>query len=221
MMQRVHGPKTHAERMLALYFDARGWQCDVDWQYEPEFEGRRRRPDFRLRLGGWRLMLEVKEFGRAESAPDGPRRGRHARIASKIHLGERQMREFRRDHICAVVLHSGEDADADVSDPAVTMGALLGDRAFAEHRGVTAQAQGRRPRRDDVPVPAVLTLRETGGAIAVTVVEHPLAHPGFPSHLFQGPWDAHWALRDEGLTRVFAGEARRASEAPQPANSAA
>ena len=32
-----------------------------------EFEGRRRRPDFRLRLGGWKLMLEVKEFGRAES----------------------------------------------------------------------------------------------------------------------------------------------------------
>src|SRR5262245_27214525 len=220
-MPRVHGPRTHAERLLALYFEMRGWHCDVDWQYEPQFEGRHRRPDFRLRLGGWRLMLEVKEFGRAESAPDGPRRGCHARIASKIHLGERQMREFRRDHICAVVLLSGEDEDADVSDPAVMMGGLLGYRAFAEHCGAAAPFQCRRPRRDDVPVPAVLTLRETGGAIAVTVVEHPLASPGFPSHLFQGPWDVHWALRDERLARVFAGEACRAAEAPQPASSAA
>jgi hypothetical protein len=220
MMQRVHGPKTHAERMLALYFDARGWQCDVDWQYEPEFEGRRRRPDFRLRLGGWRLMLEVKEFGRAESAPDGPRRGRHARIASKIHLGERQMREFRRDHLCAAVLLSGEDDDADVSDPAVTMGALLGDIGFPEHRGAAPLPEDRAP-HDDPPVTAVLTLAEVHGSVAVTVVEHPLALPGFPSHLFQGPWDSHWALRDDGLTRVFAGAAAKASEAPQLAQSAA
>src|SRR5262245_50031118 len=125
-MERTHEPRTLAERLLARYFAARGWLRGVEWQYEPEFEGRRRRPAFRLRLVGWRLMLEVKEFGRAESAPDGPRRGRHARIASKIHLAERQMREFRRDHLCAAVLLSGEDADADVGDPAVTMGALLG-----------------------------------------------------------------------------------------------
>jgi hypothetical protein len=220
-MERVHGPRTHAERLLAGYFEARGWMRGPEWQYEPEFEGRRRRPDFRLRLGGWRLMLEVKEFGRAESAPDGPRRGRHARIEAKIHLGERQLREFRRDHVCAVVLHSGEDEDADVSDPAVTMGAFLGDRSFAQHLGAAGPPAGRRLGRDDVPVAAVLTLSDVGGATAVTVVEHPTAWPGFPSHLFQGPWDVHWALRAEGLARVFAGEARRASETPQPAYSAA
>ena len=220
-MERVHGPRTHAERLLARYFDARGWLRGPEWDYEPEFEGRRRRPDFRLRLGGWRLMLEVKEFGRAESAPDGPRRGCHSRIASKIHVGERQMREFRRDHVCAVVLHSGEDADADVSDPAVTMGALLGDRSFAQHRGAEGLHPGRRVGRDDLPVAAVLTVCEAGGATAVTVVEHPIAWPGFPSHLFQGPWDVHWAIRAEGLTRVFAGEALKASETPQPAQSAA
>ena len=67
----------------------------------------------------------------------------------------------------------------------------------------------------------MLTLSEVHGAVAVTVVEHPLAMPGFPSHLFQGPWDAHWALRDDGLARVFAGAGRRAAEAVQLAHSAA
>jgi hypothetical protein len=219
-MNRFHEPRTHAERMLARYFASRGWSRGPEWQYEPEFVGRRRRPDFRLRLGGWKLMLEVKEFGRAESAPDGPRRGRHARIASKIHLAQRQLREFRRDHVCAAVLCSGEDADADVSDPAVTMGALLGDDAFADHLGARAPRPCRfRP--EDPPVTAVLTISEVGGEVAVAVVEHPLALPAFPSHLFQGPWDAHWALRDDGLARVFAGAGRRESEALCPAISAA
>ncbi len=219
-MERFHEPRTHAERMLAGYFVARGWLCGSEWQYEPQFDGRRRRPDFRLRLGGWKMMLEVKEFGRAESDPDGPRRGLHARIAAKIRLAQRQMREFRRDHLCAAVLLSGEDDDADVSDPAVTMGALLGDDAFPDHLGA-APMDFERPRRNDPPVTAVLTLSEVQGAVAVTVYEHPLAMPGFPSHLFQGPWDVHWALRDDGLTRVFAGAGQRATEAIQIANSAA
>jgi len=219
-MQAVHEPKTHAERMLARYFVARGWLRGADWQYEPDFEGRRRRPDFRLRLGGWKLMLEVKEFGRALSSPDGPRRGRHTRIAEKIHMAQRQLREFRLDHLCAAVLLSGEDDDADVSDPAVTMGALLGDIAFPEHLGAAPPPEVRAS-RDDPPVTAVLTLSEVHGSVAVAVVEHPLALPGFPSHLFQGPWDTHWALRDDGLTRVFAGAAAKASETPQLAQSAA
>lgn len=205
-MQRIQEPRTHAERLLARYFVARGWAAGAQWQYEPRFEGRRRRPDFRLVLGGWKLMLEVKEFGRAESAEDGPRRGAHARISSKIHLAQRQLREFRRDHLCAAVLRSGEDADADVSDPAVTMGALLRDR---------------RGRVDDPPVAAVLVVSERGDAVAVTVIEHPLASPAFPSHLFQGPWDAHWALGDEGPERVFAGAALCAGEAIAASPSAA
>ena len=220
-MDRVHDPRTHAERLLARYFQTRGWLRGAEWQYEPEFEGRRRRPDFRLRLGGWRLMLEVKEFGRAESAPDGPRRGRHSRIAAKIHLGERQLREYRRDHLCAVVLLSGPDPDADVSDPAVTMGAMLGDRSFASHRGADGVIAAHRIDEGEAPIAAVLTLSETGGGVGVTVFEHPLAWPGFPSHLFQGPWDLHWALRPGGLERVFAGDACKAAEAPQPAQSAA
>ncbi len=219
-MDRFHEPRTHAERMLARYFASRGWSRGPEWQYEPEFLGRRRRPDFRLRLGGWKLMLEVKEFGRAESAPDGPRRGRHARIAAKIRLAQRQMREFRADHVCAAVLCSGQDADADVSDPAVTMGALLGDGAFAVHRGARAPRL-HRLRPDDPPVAAVLTIGEHAGAVALSVVEHPLAWPGFPSHLFQGPWDEHWALRDDGLARVFAGADRRETEASHAASSAA
>ena len=165
-------------------------------------------------------MLEVKEFGPAESAPDGPRRGRHARISAKIHIAQKQMREFRRDHLCAAVLRSGEDDDADVSDPAVTMGALLGDHTFPEHRGTAGVLPSRR-RQDDPPVTAVLTVSEVHGTVAVTIVEHPFALPGFPSHLFQGPWDAHWALRDDGLTRVFAGSGWKTSEVSQLALSTA
>lgn len=219
-MGHINEPRTQAERLLAGYFGARGWLCGPDWQYEPELAGRRRRPDFRLRLGGWQLMLEVKEFGRAESAPDGPRRGRHARIAAKIHLAGKQMREFRRDHICAAVLRSGEDADADVSDPAAMMGALVGDPTFVHHR----RAGGLVPvwrRRDGSEVSAVIALSEVHGAAAVTIIEHPLATESFPSHLFQGPWDAHWAVRDDGLSRVFAGANRRAVEVSQVAHSAA
>jgi hypothetical protein len=219
-MNRIHEPRTQAERLLARYFGTRGWLPGSDWQYEPEFEGRRRRPDFRLRLGGWKMMLEVKEFGRAESSPEGPRRGLHARIAAKIHLAQRQMREFRRDHFCAAALLSGDDDDADVSDPAVIMGALLGDPSFPEHLGADG-VEPVRHRRDDPPVAAVLTLSEIEGEVAVTVVEHPLVMPSFPSHLFQAPWDTHWAVRDEGFARVFAGAGWKAAEAPLPAQSAA
>jgi hypothetical protein len=219
-MDRTHEPRTQAERLLALYFAGRGWLRGLEWQYEPQLDGRRRRPDFRLRLGGWRLMLEVKEFGRAESARDGPRRGRHARIAAKIHSAHRQLREYRRDHLCAAVLRSGEDDDADVSDPAVTMGALVGDPSFPERLGEAGIVPCRR-RQDEPPVAAVLTLADVLGEVAVTVVEHPFALPAFPSHLFQGQWDVHWAMREGVFARVYQGASWNAVQAPQPAQSAA
>jgi hypothetical protein len=220
-MERVNEPKTHAERLLVRYFDERGWSRGADWVYEPVFEDRRRRPDFRLRLGGWKLMLEVKEFGRAESAPDGPRRGRHARIAAKIHLAQRQLREFQKDHICAAVLRSGEDEDADVSDPAVTMGALLRDAAFAARPDAREPRIGRHACPGDPPVAAVLALTEQRGSVGVTIVEHPLAQPRFPSHLFRAARDVHWALREGGLERTFVGAALEETEAALAAPSAA
>jgi hypothetical protein len=219
----IHEPRTHAERILVRYFGSRGWLRGPEWQYEPELDGRRRRPDFRLRLGGWRLMLEVKEFGRAASAPDGPRRGRFARAAAKIHLAQRQLREYRRDHLCAAVLMSGADIDADVSDPAVAMGALLGDRTFEQHRGaggLRTSGIGVGGERD-APLAAVLTLSDVHGGVGLRVMEHPLVRPRFPSHLFEGPRDERWEIGASGFARVFAGAALRAAEAPDLTHSAA
>lgn len=224
-MRRTSEPKTDGERLLASYLtDVRGWLEGVEWQYEPLLDGRRRRPDFRLRLGGWRCMLEVKEFGPSEPPAEGaPPRGRHERINGKIHAGRRQMREFQRDHICAVVLLSGAAPETDVDDPAVTMGALVGDPGFRLHRG----AAGVPPPRCGPPVAAVITLhpvvrdgRVVG--VGVRILENPQAERRFPSHLFQGPWDECWVVDDDGLRREFAGRAlREAAAAPEPGEIAA
>jgi hypothetical protein len=216
-MRRIQEPKTAGERLLARYFtDVRGWQAVSEWDYEPLFEERRRRPDFRLRLGGWRCMLEVKEFGPSGAAPAAggeahARRGRHDRIASKIHAGRRQLREFHEDHLCAVVLVSGATPDTDVDDPAVTMGALVGDPLLLA-RSCCPETR----RLIDPPVPAVLVLRvHPGGGLGVTIHENPLAPRTFPSHLFQGPWDTVWSARGGDLSCEFSGAALRAP-APMP-----
>lgn len=215
-MRRLPELRTDGERLLARYFErVRGWLPGIEWDYEPALEGRRRRPDFRLRLGGWKCMLEVKEFAapslREPSDGDAFRRGRHRRIAAKIRSAQRQLREYQEDHACAVVLVSGTTPDTDVDDPAVTVGALLGDATFRFHLG----AGGFPPSAaTDPPPAAVVTLREFGDGVAVTVLENPCAARRFPSHLFQGAWDSCWAVdEDAGLQRVFAGSAIRAAEA--------
>jgi hypothetical protein len=200
-MTRIPEPKTEGERILAAYFVARGWIRGPQWQYEPGLDERRRRPDFRLRVGEWRCMLEMKEFGPSEaprSAPGERRRGRHGRIAAKIRAARRQLREFHGDHACAAVLRS--------------MGALVRDASFVAHLGAAWRGPWR-PADRDAPVDAVLTVREHAGAVGVTVIEHPGAQRRFPSELFDAPWDECWAVRDGRFARVFAGEALRRGEA--------
>jgi hypothetical protein len=166
----------------------------------------------------------VKEFGPSGLAPGVPRRGCLDRVASKVRAAQRQLREFRHDHLCAAVLRSGDDGESDVSDPWIAMGALLGDRWFPEHRGAPGRTRIRF-RADDPPLAALLVVREipvpgAAPATGLTIFEHPLALPGFPSHLFQGPWDIRWSLDEDGFRRAFAGTAVREAEA-RPALAAA
>ncbi len=143
-MKRPVRFKTDGERWLAQYFEeVRGWAEGLVWQYEPEFPGKRRRPDFRVAADNGSCMLEVKDFGDAiEELPTTLRVLRpYRRIRCKFDAGRKQLEEFSYEMPCALVLRPGPTADTDVTSPARIMEALIGpaDRPssrFAERYSV-------------------------------------------------------------------------------------
>jgi hypothetical protein len=100
LLARKASRKTHSELLLEEYVRGLG----VDYQYEPDEQGKARHPDYLLENARGKVWLEVKEI-------DAPARRPTTYfsplppIAEKIGQARRKFREYKSD-CCALVLHS-------------------------------------------------------------------------------------------------------------------
>lgn len=113
--------KTVSEQCFADYLDEYGY----DWEYEPQFPGKSKKPDFRVRRDAIECLLDVKERS-PKHAPPGARNFDPIKgVRKKIEEGREKFKAFG-DHLCGLVLYNNGDCDTRFN-PWCIFGAMLGD----------------------------------------------------------------------------------------------
>lgn len=115
-------PTTAGERLFATYLCANG----IDFEFEPLIAGKRKRPDFLVRLGNNVATCEVKDLHRKRPLPGGAVAvNPYASIRDEIDESRRKFGEFK-DRPCILVLHNVDDWQFSHYPP-ILFGAMLGD----------------------------------------------------------------------------------------------
>lgn len=125
-------PPTESEQLFEQYLTAHGY---TDWEHEPEIEGKRKKPDYRLAVAGSYFFFEVKEFdaplptlGYGSYDPYGP-------LREKINRAARQFKEFKA-FACSVVMANPKYSFVDLDTPGIIIGSMLGNLGFEVQIGV-------------------------------------------------------------------------------------
>jgi hypothetical protein len=114
-------PRTTGERLFEEYLRSQGI---TDFEYEKEREGKRKRPDYTVRLDR-EYLFDVKDF----TYTDVPACGSYdpyQRLRSKIGEIREQFREYK-DWPCCAVLYNDNAHLVDLNTPMIVQGAMYGD----------------------------------------------------------------------------------------------
>ena len=119
--------KNESEVGFEQYLEAQGIP---DWGFEPEYPGKRKRPDYRV---AWRedaLLFDLKEFRGGRPLTPGFRYvDPYRKIREKIEAARKKFKEFD-ESCCSVVLYNAGSLDVRLDQPEFVMGAMLGDFGF-------------------------------------------------------------------------------------------
>lgn len=118
-------PRTQGEEEFEAYLVAAGYV----FQYEKEWPGKSRRPDYVVDHGGTTLLFDVKDFD-----PKLPMLGftqieMYSGIRRQIEAGRVKFKEFK-EFPCSVVLRNNGNLFARLEDPNAVLGAMYGDIGF-------------------------------------------------------------------------------------------
>jgi hypothetical protein len=117
-------PATDGELLFQDYLDAMRYQ----YEFEKEFPGKKKRPDYTISLNGVSLF-DVKDF-----EPNLPTFGFSAydpypRIRQKIEEGRIKFKEFK-DYPCSLVLKNNGNPLVHLENPNIMLGSMYGDAGF-------------------------------------------------------------------------------------------
>jgi hypothetical protein len=120
--------KTESEVLLEEYLRAHGL---TDFEFEPTVAGTGKKPDYILRVGDLKILLEVKEF---KATPEDFRLGGgyydpYGPIREKIKAARKKFKDMEQ-HCCCLVLHNQEKPLVSLEWQLV-MAAMLGDLGFS------------------------------------------------------------------------------------------
>jgi hypothetical protein len=125
-MNRVQPNRNESELLFEEYLSSHGYS---EWTHEEPTQGKQKKPDYRLKVGGSSLLLEVKEF----EAPQPPRSfgtyDPYGPIRQKINQAARQFKEYK-EFPCSVVLSNPKSAFVQLGEPWAIIGAMLGNLGF-------------------------------------------------------------------------------------------
>jgi hypothetical protein len=126
--------KTESEILFEEYLTTHGHS---DWTHEPPTEGKRKNPDYRLRLDNESLIFEVKEFDGPMPPPGFSAYNPYVAIREKINQAAKQLREYKA-FSCSVVLANPKSAFVHLGDPWAIFGAMLGNLGYQFQLGVSS-----------------------------------------------------------------------------------
>lgn len=118
--------RSAGEVLFEQYLNSQGL---TDWEFEKEHPGKRKRPDYTVRIDR-EYLFDVKEFQPQVFQSDVGCYEPYGDIRSKIEEGRRKFHEYK-DWPCSLVLYNdGKAPLVHLKDPRVMFGAMLGDVGF-------------------------------------------------------------------------------------------
>jgi hypothetical protein len=95
------------------------------YEFEKEYEGKKKRPDYTVTRAGGTFLFDAKDFDRMTPVL-GFSQFDNARIRQRINDGRKKFKEFK-EFPCCVVLRNTGNAFVAVENPAIALGAMYGD----------------------------------------------------------------------------------------------
>src|SRR5713226_1670203 len=115
--------RSAGEALFEQYLNSQGL---TDWEFEKEHPGKRKRPDYTVRINR-EYLFDVKEFQLQVLQSDVGYYEPYGDIRSKIEEGRRKFQEYK-DWPCSLVLYNDGSAPlVHLKDPHVMFGAMRGD----------------------------------------------------------------------------------------------
>jgi hypothetical protein len=99
------------------------------YQFEKEYEGRKKRPDYTVTRNGRTFLFDAKDFGPIMPQPGFGQFDPYFRIRQRIDDGRKKFKEFK-EFPCSVVLRNTGNAFVNVESPGIVLGAMYGDSGF-------------------------------------------------------------------------------------------
>ena len=124
-------PKTESEQLFDEYLKINGYDYDPEKDFEPQFEGKSKRPDFRFRWRETEYLFDAKERvgKRGQCGPGQHPRACHFDAAKGIRrLIEKGREKFKgfKDYCCSLVVFNAGDRETWLR-PDYVFAAMLGD----------------------------------------------------------------------------------------------
>jgi hypothetical protein len=119
--------RTQSEQLFEKYLLA---NAHTEWEFEPDFAGQTKHPDYLLRWRGDAFLFEVKELRRKRPVPPAAvHTDPYASLRAEINEAREQFRGFK-GNCCSLVVMNIDDWEARL-DPKFVLAAMLGDLGFA------------------------------------------------------------------------------------------
>src|ERR1700674_564912 len=117
--------RTEGERLFEQYLD----EMRYEYEFEKEFKGKKKRPDYTVTKNGGIFLFDSKDFDPTMPPPGFMQFDPHFRIRQRIDDGRKKFKEFK-EFPCCVVLRNTGNAYVDVKSPHTMLGAMYGDAGF-------------------------------------------------------------------------------------------
>lgn len=114
-------PTTMGELLFQDYLDA----MQYPYEFEKEFPGKSKRPDYTVTRNGVSLF-DVKDLDENLPLYGGGSYDPYPRIREKIDAGRKKFKEFK-EYPCSIVLRNNGDAFVHAESPETMLGAMYGD----------------------------------------------------------------------------------------------
>jgi hypothetical protein len=125
MASSALSPTTHGELLFQDYLNA----MRDPYEFEKEFPGKKKRPDYTVNRNGV-FLFDVKDFEPSMPIVSGfSAYDPYPRIREKIDQGRKKFKEFK-DYPCSLVLKNNGNALVHLENPAIMLGSMYGDAGF-------------------------------------------------------------------------------------------
>jgi hypothetical protein len=121
----VTAARTEGERLFEQYLN----EMRYAYEFEKEFEGKKKRPDYTVTRSGSTFLFDAKDFDPMKPEFGFSQFDPYFRLRQRIDDGRKKFKEFK-EFPCCIVLRNTGNAFVNVETPAIVLGAMYGDAGY-------------------------------------------------------------------------------------------